>query len=895
MNISPNLSSGKNTLSCPSKIYAQRHFFVRSTKLSRLFTFLILFALAENAVAQDSVWLGDCNTDWFDTSNCSPDSDPNVHDKDEFHDGDHDVHDDVHNTSHDYDSIDVYNWLPSSLPSANTLKVIIDNGKTVDILGGGAAYGGEFLLISNRSAVNLGSPDNLTDRSQLIGVFETVENYATFNQYGETTHTVSDTLTIGSSGTYNLFGGTLDAQTIINTGAFNLGGGILNVKNEIIGNGNGGTGTFTQSGGTHSVTGTLSIGETGTYFLSGTGILSASKLINYGIFDQSGGQFSGTFYNNNQFSYSGGSFVGSLVNEGTAIFDLSELTSFDAKISGSGSLTKTGAGTLILTGTNTYTGGTTVSDGILKGDTDSLQGDIANNAAVVFDQAHTGTYSGTMSGDGTLIKENIGLLVFNGSNTFTGNTEIKSGNLQVGDVSHPEASIFGQVMIDPAGILSGHGTINGNVYNAGTISPGGSIGTLTVNGDVSFNSNSTFSVEINPQEASLLDVSGLASLGNANVSVLAENGNYFPRSYTILKAGSIAGIFDNVAIVNAASIPSLKMLEPSLQYFSDHVNLNLDAASDPSGPVTSITDKWFKNTLRTVGGRLNAPLGCLCPENSTGFWARGAGMISSVDASGDAPAYDAGTAGFVGGVDTQIGDHLMLGIAGFTAHTDATTYQRSDNESSADSAGVSLYGMYTNGAWQFKEVIGYDNDTYKAQRNIAVSTTPRKAYSKTHADRVNSYSELSYVFKSGNLSLQPLVGLQLGWMHREGYTETGSNSDGLNMSVNGRTLYSLDTLAGLRTRYSLPINSRFKAQFEVRGLYDHDFGTLQDTVVGSYIDGQPRLLSTADRPTQRDAGIVGASVSLLTANSLNLYLDYNGEIRSGQEAHFIGAGVRYSW
>ena len=36
-------------------------------------------------------------------------------------------------------------------------------------------------------------------------------------------------------------------------------------------------------------------------------------------------------------------------------------------MSGSGSLTKSGAGTLILTGTNTYGGGTTVSGGILQG------------------------------------------------------------------------------------------------------------------------------------------------------------------------------------------------------------------------------------------------------------------------------------------------------------------------------------------------------------------------------------------------------------------------------------------------------------------------------------------------------------------------------------------------
>ncbi len=73
-------------------------------------------------------------------------------------------------------------------------------------------------------------------------------------------------------------------------------------------------------------------------------------------------------------------------------------------MSGTGLLTKSGAGTLTLTGANTYTGGTTVSAGTLQGNTTSLQGNIANNAAVVFDQVAAGTYAGVLSGTGSLTK-----------------------------------------------------------------------------------------------------------------------------------------------------------------------------------------------------------------------------------------------------------------------------------------------------------------------------------------------------------------------------------------------------------------------------------------------------------------------------------------------------------
>ena len=100
-------------------------------------------------------------------------------------------------------------------------------------------------------------------------------------------------------------------------------------------------------------------------------------------------------------------------------------------VSGSGSIDKTGAGTLTLSGANTYSGGTTVSAGILQGNTQSLQGAITNNAAVVFDQASAGTYAGSMSGTGNLTKQGTGTLTLTGTNTHLGGTTIASGTLAV--------------------------------------------------------------------------------------------------------------------------------------------------------------------------------------------------------------------------------------------------------------------------------------------------------------------------------------------------------------------------------------------------------------------------------------------------------------------------------
>ena len=117
---------------------------------------------------------------------------------------------------------------------------------------------------------------------------------------------------------------------------------------------------------------------------------------------------------------------------------------------GRGSLTKLGTGKVILTGTNSYGFGTTVSGGILQGDTDSLQGSIVDNANVTFDQAADGTFSGNISGSGSLTKTGAGTLIFNSNNNYSGGTTIEDGLLQIGDANN-QVSFAGAVVANGGG------------------------------------------------------------------------------------------------------------------------------------------------------------------------------------------------------------------------------------------------------------------------------------------------------------------------------------------------------------------------------------------------------------------------------------------------------------
>lgn len=156
---------------------------------------------------------------------------------------------------------------------------------------------------------------------------------------------------------------------------------------------------------------------------------------------------------------------------GGGTFDTGAATTVSGPITGAGALTKTGAATLILSGANTYTGGTTVSAGILSGAAGtSIQGDIVNNAEV---DLESGTYSGTMSGTGTLRIFNASTVFIDGVSTITGPTIINADSEldAESDTALSAASAF---------------TVNGYLYLDGTTNTIGSLtGTGTVGGGAS--------------------------------------------------------------------------------------------------------------------------------------------------------------------------------------------------------------------------------------------------------------------------------------------------------------------------------------------------------------------------------------------------------------------------
>ncbi len=175
----------------------------------------------------------------------------------------------------------------------------------------------------------------------------------------------------------------------------------------------------------------------------------------------------------------------STIDSGTGTFTLSGV------ISGTGSFTKVDTGTLVLTGANTYSGGTTVTAGTLQGSTTSLQGNITDNAAVVFSQAGAGTYAGNLTGTGSLTVTGGGNVTLSGANIYSGTTTVGGGStLTTGaagtgigdssDVTVGAGSTLAITTTETIGSLAG----SGNVTIGTSLTTGGNNHSTTFSGPI---------------------------------------------------------------------------------------------------------------------------------------------------------------------------------------------------------------------------------------------------------------------------------------------------------------------------------------------------------------------------------------------------------------------------
>ena len=189
--------------------------------------------------------------------------------------------------------------------------------------------------------------------------------------------------------------------------------------------------------------------------------------------------------------------------------------------------------------TNATAGGASTLDFGYGSRTLTLQGSNTGNniiAGNLQDSTATGT-TGVLS----LTKTGTGTWALSGTNTYTGATTVSQGTLLVdGSLSASSA-----VSVAAKSTLGGTGTLGGSVAVTGNLSPGDSIGTLTVGSASFLTTGNALNIELGSGSSSdRLAVLGTLDLSNANLvlSGAGSGSNYTIATYGLLNGGAFAKI-----------------------------------------------------------------------------------------------------------------------------------------------------------------------------------------------------------------------------------------------------------------------------------------------------------------------------------------------------------------
>jgi autotransporter-associated beta strand protein len=333
------------------------------------------------------------------------------------------------------------------------------------------------------------------------------------------------------------------------------------------------TGTTTVSGGILQAGGTGAFGDAaGVVTVSGGTLSLGNFAITKGTVSVSGGSITSGTLTGTSYALTGSGSVG-------------------AVLAGAAGLTKTGAGTAILTATNTYSGGSTIQAGVLTlGNTAALgsasgsltadggtlnlagfstsvgtlsgsAGEITSAGAATLTAASnaTATYGGAFTGAVSFVKNGTGLLTLTGSSSSSGSTTVNTGTLAVNGVLGS-----GSLSVAAAAWLQGTGTIGGAANVLGTLSPGNSPGILTLGGatlgpasnaliEISGTDRGVTYDGVNITTASSLTYGGTLSfsfgslIGNGSTLDIFNFGGLSSGGYSsVVSTGSYAGVWENL-------------------------------------------------------------------------------------------------------------------------------------------------------------------------------------------------------------------------------------------------------------------------------------------------------------------------------------------------------------
>ncbi|HSF11509.1 MAG TPA: autotransporter-associated beta strand repeat-containing protein, partial [Erythrobacter sp.] len=555
--------------------------------------------------------------------------------------------------------------------------------------------------------------------------------------------------------------------------------------------------------------------------------------------------------------------------------------SFANNVSGAGRIVKTGSGTGALTGTNTHSGGIDIQGGSLEVTGNDALGTgavtIAAGANLAYTNASAATFSNGLSGAGTFTKLGAGQLTFAGNFTL-GALNLTAGRTRINTVATTNATIASGATLD------GTGRIIGNLVNNGTVAPGNSIGTLTVQGNYTHNAGSVLEIEFDANgNIDLLDVTGNAVLNGGTIRFVGIGGAEGQGGTFLRTGGTVTGTFDTVETVGAQLplavfytantgqvAPSVVTARPST--FNAQ---NLAAADTVLGFIDSI---GLADARHGRGNRL---------------WMSGFGAWGSRSASGTTLAYDHETRGISGGINIDVGGNITLGGALGWARGDIELGSNGGGGEQTHTLG-SLTARYETGGLTLGAGAVFGGVDQTTLRNVSFNGFAGSVDGETDSSILAFFAEAGVPLGSaGGWTFDLNARGSIVRQEQDAYTESGVSP--LRLQLDELATETLEGQARL-TAIKRLWDGNVSAEESAAGLdLRLDLGTRYLALSGDRAIPVVFAVSDAGVVLQGDTrdtlqGIGGIALEYTTRSGATFSLGYRGEIGK-TDRHAVQAGV----
>jgi autotransporter-associated beta strand protein len=571
---------------------------------------------------------------------------------------------------------------------------------------------------------------------------------------------------------------------------------------------------------------------------------------------------------------------------------------------------------------------------------------------------------------GSLVKIGAGTLTLSGANTYTGPTNINSGTLDVtGSIASSSLTAVASGVS-----LTGTGTVGAtHVNDGGTFAPGsGTPGTsMTVAGNLAFQSGAQYAVFLNPSASSFTSVTGTASL-NGTVNAAFAPGSYVTKQYTILQSAGLGGT--TFAGLSNTNLPA--HVTDNLSYSADDVFLNLTAALPTGGlnqnqlSVANAFNNFFNSggtlppgfvaLFNLTGANLANALSQLDGENATGAEHAAYGLMNefmelmlrgeplalvggggpiffapdqepsfppdialayaSVLKAPPKPTFEqrwtawgsafggsnqtngdpvvgsnnvtTSTYGYAAGMDYHVSPDTVMGFALAGGGTNWELAQGlGGGRSDAFQAGV--YGTTRFGPAYVAAALAISNSWFATNRIALGDQLNANFVGQDYDARLEAGYRFAVPVYRGLAGIAPYAAVQVQNFHTPGYSETDLTAGGFGLSYAAMT--GTDTRSELGARFDDPtLLSAMPLILRAKVAWAHDW--VSNPALNASFESLPGTSFTVfGAPIPRDSALTSVGAQLFFTPNWSLLAKFDGEFASGSQTYAGTGTLRYTW